>query len=281
MVGLGFFAPLPLAMMMPFMAGQSMLMGDAFGKSYQYGKRRISAMSNEEFNKLTPEMLGKEIAADFNVIIPSLEEAMKRSTQFQRLIIEEMGNMIKDIPNYILDFFEGGTTQTSGTQQIRFGSQGGRDQRDLDNTRDRVLSDIETLASIAKKTGKAIFNYQGKTYNTDDWFKKPVITPTREPFVRKPIPVQPHTFKKLVSGLSLVEINSNIANYRAKLKVVSSPTHPTLVAYRAAKARGIPDSSNPHRAALNKLSILSRKYKSLLLDWLKKAQNYQTLLRNR
>ncbi len=37
MAGIGFFAPLPLAMMMPFMAGQSMLMGDAFGKSYQYG----------------------------------------------------------------------------------------------------------------------------------------------------------------------------------------------------------------------------------------------------
>ncbi len=263
------------------MAGQSMLMGDAFGKSYQYGKRRISAMSNEEFNKLTPEMLGKEIAADFNVIIPSLEVAMRRSTEFQRLIIKEMGEMIKDIPDYIMDFFQGGggtPVQTSGTTQIRFGSQGGRDQRDLDNTRDRVLSDIETLASIAKKTGKAIFEYQGRTYNTDDWFKQPPKVVVREPFIRKTIPVEPHTFQKLVSGLSLVEINSNIANYRSNIKLLE-------IALAKASAANLANRNLRLRLSLaakvTKIKNALRQQKSLLLDWIKKGQNYQTLLRNR
>ncbi len=105
-------------MMMPFMAGQSMLMGDAFGKSYQYGKRKISAMSNEEFNKLTPEMLGKQIVTDYAAIIPSLEEAVRASTAFQSMIIQEMGVILKNIPNEILKFMglegfseEGGTIE--------------------------------------------------------------------------------------------------------------------------------------------------------------------------
>ncbi len=38
------------------MATQSMVMGDAFGQAFQYGKRKISAMSNEEFNKTTMEL---------------------------------------------------------------------------------------------------------------------------------------------------------------------------------------------------------------------------------
>ncbi len=80
------------------MAGQSMLMGDAFGKSYQYGKRKISAMSNEEFNKLTPEMLASDIQADFNSIIPHLQEAIKSSTEFQSQIIRELGEIVKTIP---------------------------------------------------------------------------------------------------------------------------------------------------------------------------------------
>ncbi len=105
MVGIGFFAPLPLAMMMPFMAGQSMLMGDAFGKAYQYGKRKISAMSNEEFNALTPEMLGKSIVTDYTAIIPSLQEAVRQSSEFQSIIIQEMGVILKSIPNELLKFF--------------------------------------------------------------------------------------------------------------------------------------------------------------------------------
>ncbi len=118
MAGIGFFAPLPLAMMMPFMAGQSMMMGDAFGKSYQYGKRKISAMSNEEFNKLTPKDLANDIQADFNAIIPSLGIAIKQSSQFQSLIIREMGEIIKSLPSEITRFFtgeEGGTGSSNDT----------------------------------------------------------------------------------------------------------------------------------------------------------------------
>ncbi len=112
MVGIGFFAPLPLALMMPFMAGQSMLMGDAFGKAYQYGKRKISAMSNEEFNKLDAKQLGIEIQTDYADMIPSLTQAIKSSTAFQSLIIRELAEILKNLPK---DIFAGFTGSPEGT----------------------------------------------------------------------------------------------------------------------------------------------------------------------
>lgn len=110
MPGIGFFAPLPLALMMPFMAGQSMLMGDAFGKSYQYGKRKISSMSNEEFNKLTAEDLGKSVVSDYTAIIPSLKQAVAQSQDFQSLIIQEMTKIARSIPSDVATGLTSGNT---------------------------------------------------------------------------------------------------------------------------------------------------------------------------
>jgi len=115
MVGIGFFAPLPLALMMPFMAGQSMMMGDAFGKAYQYGKRKISAMTNEEFNKLTTGDLGREILTDYTAIIPSMTQAIKQSTTFQSFIIHELAEIVKNLPK---DLVEGLGVQPTSPQAI-------------------------------------------------------------------------------------------------------------------------------------------------------------------
>ncbi len=150
MVGIGFFAPLPLALMMPFMAGQSMLMGDAFGKAYQYGKRKISAMSNEEFNALTPEMLGKSIVTDYNAIIPSLEEAVQSSTEFQRIIIQELGNILKSIPADVLKFF--------GLENLI-------DQAETDET-GRIVVSLATVKNWTIEFLKSAFEIHLETYST-------------------------------------------------------------------------------------------------------------------
>ncbi len=121
---IGLFAPLPLAMMIPFMAGQSLMMGEAFGKGFQYGKRKISSMSNEEFNALTPDDLGKSIQTDYNAIIPHLGQAVKASSEFQSLVIREIIDVIKKLPSDIIGGFTGTSdpnTQTS-TSFIRFGA---------------------------------------------------------------------------------------------------------------------------------------------------------------
>ncbi len=102
MTGIGFFAPLPLALMIPFMAGQSLAMGEAFGKGFQYGKRKISSMTNEDFNKMDFGQLSASIATDYRMLIPHLSQSVKDSNEFQRLIINEMANIVRTLPADII-----------------------------------------------------------------------------------------------------------------------------------------------------------------------------------
>ncbi len=117
MVGIGFFAPFPLALMVPFMAGQSLAMGEAFGKGFQYGKRKISSMSNEEFNALDFKGLSESIATDYKVMIPSITKSIEASDELQRAVFRALADVIKEIPGQILDFFGdvsgGGNASTS------------------------------------------------------------------------------------------------------------------------------------------------------------------------
>jgi len=101
MVGIGFFAPLPLAIMIPFMAAQSAVMGEAFGKHYQYGKRKISSMTNEEFNKLDGGDIFGSIVTDYKKIIPQVAQAMTASKEFQDRIISELIAIVPRIPGAI------------------------------------------------------------------------------------------------------------------------------------------------------------------------------------
>ncbi len=94
---IGFFMPLPLAMMIPFMGIQSSVMAKQFGENFQYGKRRISAMSNEEFNKLTPKILQENANAELKAMIPSMEASISEMRQFQTFLIGEFIRMIGDM----------------------------------------------------------------------------------------------------------------------------------------------------------------------------------------
>ncbi len=113
MVGIGFFAPFPLALMIPFMAGQSLAMGEAFGKGFQYGKRKISSMSNEEFNKLDFRELSESLATDYRTMIPSLTQSIKASDQLQKAVFEAFGDILGTIPAVIKDFMSSSPTSTS------------------------------------------------------------------------------------------------------------------------------------------------------------------------
>jgi len=110
---IGGFMPIPLAMMIPFMATQSMVMGQAFGMGFQYGKRKISAMSNEEFNKTTMEAIASEMFASYEKIIPNLKTQMADNQGLQNFIIAKLLDMPRDL---ISDFFNSITgQQTSQT----------------------------------------------------------------------------------------------------------------------------------------------------------------------
>jgi len=93
---IGFFMPLPLAMMIPFMGVQSAVMAKQFGENFQYGKRRISAMSNEEFNRLTPKILMENANVELKAMIPAMEASVTEMRTFQTFLIREFIAMIKE-----------------------------------------------------------------------------------------------------------------------------------------------------------------------------------------
>jgi len=86
-----FFFPLGIA----FMGAQSAVMMKMAGENWQYGKRRISAMSNEDFNAMTPVKLYKIETEELRAIIPDIEESLRSMTPLTATIVTEMINTFK------------------------------------------------------------------------------------------------------------------------------------------------------------------------------------------
>ncbi len=63
---------------------------EAAGKGWQFGKRKISAMSNEDFNKLTPHKILEDSLGEYKLMIPSMTQAFDESRLLQTKIIEVM-----------------------------------------------------------------------------------------------------------------------------------------------------------------------------------------------
>ncbi len=90
------FTAIPNPQMLAFMPIQSYLMMYFAGSGWQYGKRRISAMSNEQFNKLTPEELLQQHTLELKNMIPTLERSLNDVTPLVRVLIEQYGDFIKE-----------------------------------------------------------------------------------------------------------------------------------------------------------------------------------------
>ncbi len=98
---IGFFAPLPLPMMIPFMGIQSAVMAEQFGTMFQYGKRRISAMGNDEFNALTPAILQQRMTDQIQAMIPQMQNQIEAMRPLVRVIINEFGNYIGEAADVV------------------------------------------------------------------------------------------------------------------------------------------------------------------------------------
>ncbi len=99
------FLPVPLPMMIPFMGAQSLVIGKMFGEGFQYGKRKISAMPNEEFNKLTFEAMMSNARDEMQASIPTMIQAMQDMKPMVAAVIHEFTNylslVIKAAPDEI------------------------------------------------------------------------------------------------------------------------------------------------------------------------------------
>ncbi len=90
---IGFFMPLPLPIMIPFMMWQSAAIAAGFGTYFQYAKRRISAMSNDEFNSFNPSTGVNEMFDDIMSNIPS---SFERIRSINNLILQSLADFLED-----------------------------------------------------------------------------------------------------------------------------------------------------------------------------------------
>ncbi len=88
------FLPVPLPMMIPFMGAQSLVIGKMFGEGFQYGKRKISAMPNEEFNKLTFEKMMSNARSEMQAAIPTMQQAMQDMKPMVETVVHEFTNYL-------------------------------------------------------------------------------------------------------------------------------------------------------------------------------------------
>ncbi len=90
------FTAIPNPQMPAFLGAQSFIMMYQAGEGWQYGKRRISALSNEDFNKITPQSLMERQAMELKGAIPVMERSMNNMTRMVPMIIEQYGDFIRE-----------------------------------------------------------------------------------------------------------------------------------------------------------------------------------------
>ncbi len=96
------FTAVPNPQMLAFMPIQSYLMMYFAGAGWQIGKRKISAIPNNEFNKMSANDLLKGFTADLRETIPTLERSLQDITPLIKILIEQYGDFVtvalKEIP---------------------------------------------------------------------------------------------------------------------------------------------------------------------------------------
>ncbi len=112
---IGGFLPIPLALMIPFMFMQSVMMGYGFGTGFQYSKRKISAMSNEEFNATSIKNETQKMFKAYHEIIPSLEDSIRDSKELQKTVLTEMINIPANLIKDLFGILAPDTQEPSGT----------------------------------------------------------------------------------------------------------------------------------------------------------------------
>ncbi len=110
------FTAIPNPQMLAFMPIQSYLMMYFAGAGWQIGKRKISAIPNEEFNKMSANDLLKGFTADLRETIPTMESSLQDVSPLIRVLIEQYGDFIREAiaatPQAISNIFGGESEST-------------------------------------------------------------------------------------------------------------------------------------------------------------------------
>jgi len=148
---------------------QSAVMAEQFGTMFQYGKRRISAMSNEEFNALTPQKMQERMTTQLKGMIPEMEQQIQAMRPLAVAVLKEFGAYITEagglvgetlahgIGTHIGHDTPGGTTVPSPPRPTPQDPSGGSGRTDTGKTaRQKLEADIDlTIKQLEKNESTA------------------------------------------------------------------------------------------------------------------------------
>ncbi len=86
---------------------QSAAMALAFGSNFQYGKRKISSMSNEDFNKMSALDMNIDLANTVNAMIPNVEQSFKQMEKMNITILDSMARYFAQAIEFGFDVLTG------------------------------------------------------------------------------------------------------------------------------------------------------------------------------
>ncbi len=132
--------PLPLPIMIPFMMWQSAAIAAGFGTYFQYAKRRVSAMSNEEFNKSNPHDL---VNAMYDELIVAMPSSFKKIESLTPIILDSMLKMLTDAAEWFAGIL-GGTGPADALHHLQ-GLPGHIGHAGFGETLDTPAGDIEPI----------------------------------------------------------------------------------------------------------------------------------------
>ncbi len=111
------FTAIPNPQMLAFMGAQSFIMMYQAGEGWQYGKRRISAMSNEEFNVLTPELVLEKQAVVLKNSLATIQDSMNAMTPLVGTIVAQYGDFIREFIKALPQLFQNIGQESETPQQ--------------------------------------------------------------------------------------------------------------------------------------------------------------------
>ncbi len=162
MVVVSGFLPVPLPMMIPFMGAQSLVIGKMFGEGFQYGKRKISAMPNEEFNKLTFQDMMSNARTEMQASIPTMQAALQDMQPLVETVVHEFFDYIKQIaamlPEESRQLTGGGQLFGKGITNLS------KEERDYLVSQSQKSGDL--LGDILEKLGLDRFGQSAEAHET-------------------------------------------------------------------------------------------------------------------
>ncbi len=275
---IGFFAPLPLAIMIPFMAAQSFAMGHAFGTSFQYGKRKISSMTNEEFNALSATDLHGELQADIRAMIPNMNQSFKTMEQFQLDIISSMVNTLKLGAEQFFEWISTGKTGTEVSQTTTSASEFGNTDIAYAGSLGIPLGQLKGQNELNDKFLEEVQRLKDKFFNVSP----PIPPPPEKKYIKTYTPpYQYDPYRKSKTAFASNEVKAkekkeeitrlikNVANLNAKIHNVNVQIKITLKKL-----------DNPDRSKLKGYLITLKKQQNILKDLKKKLSNTMIQYKN-